>query len=207
MIWEISLLWRLVRRRSANCSCHCLATFGNACPTRACFFQVLLSKWWFLPSALAAVTYSGCGICQAFSNLLPWLSVPCPAQDRQAGEQCTFPPLLGTTHVLEDGHIPCNCNDPPSPSPNSTITSRHRKGIYFTFPGPPDQPHREWASVHSTMVDRQREWSSKGTCSVPCQCMDCPFSRACLSLQRPQKYAMPHLHLPSGSGDQNLHLP
>lgn len=82
------------------------------------------------------MTYSGCGICQAFSNLLPWLSVPCPAQDRQAGEQCTFPPLLGTTHVLEDGHIPCNCNDPPSPSPNSTITSRHRKGIYFTFPGP-----------------------------------------------------------------------
>lgn len=84
--------------------------------------------------------YSGCGICQALSNLLSWLPVPCPALDRQAGEQCTFPPLLGTTHFLEDSHIPCKCNDPPSPCPKSSTISRHREGIFLPFRDPPDPP-------------------------------------------------------------------
>lgn len=57
--------------------------------------------------------------------------MPCPALDRQAGEQCTFPLLLGTVHVLEDSHIPCKCSDPPSPGPKSTIVSRHREGLFL----------------------------------------------------------------------------
>lgn len=145
---------------------------------------------------------SGCGICQALSDLLPWL--PCPALDRQAGEQCAFPPLLGTPHVLEDSHVPCKCHNPPSPLPGSTNISGHRGGIFLPFQILLSHlTENDHAFQHG---DRQGEGSSKGTCSVPCQCMECPFSRACFSLQGPQEHAMPHLHLPSGSGDQNPHL-
>lgn len=87
-------------------------------------FQMLIS-------ALVAVIYSGCrcGICQALSNLLAWLPIPCLALVRQAGSMhlhCSWGPQVSLRTAR---HSASAGSDPTNPWPSGTMIRRHRRRL------------------------------------------------------------------------------